>query len=294
LAGFRDGAVVAAYKLGSRLACAVPDSVARGTGRVLGAAMSRADGERRRVVTANLRRITGRSPSTAEVRAAFDSYARYWVELFRLPRVTATELDAGITVDGLEHLDAALAAGKGAVVALPHLGGWEWGGAWLATVGRPMTVVVEPLDPPELLAWFVEKREAMGLQVVPLGPSAAASVMKALGDNRLVGLVCDRDINGGGVEVEFFGERTTMPAGPVTMALRAGSPVLPTAVYFEGDRHRAVVRPPLELTRHGRLRDDVARITQVLACELEDLIRAAPEQWHVFQPNWPSDRISSR
>jgi lauroyl/myristoyl acyltransferase len=252
--------------------------------------MSRADGDRRRVVTANLRRITGRPPTPAEVRAAFDSYARYWVELFRLPRVTAAELDAGITVDGLEHLDAALAAGRGAVVALPHLGGWEWGGAWLARVGRPMTVVVEPLDPPELLAWFAEKREAMGLHVVPLGPSAAASVMKALDDNRLVGLVCDRDINGGGVEVEFFGEKTTMPGGPVTMALRAGAPVLPTAVYFDGDRHRAVVRPPLELTRTGRLRDDVARITQVLACELEDLIRAAPDQWHVFQPNWPSDR----
>ena len=153
-----------------------------------------------------------------------------------------------------------------------------------------MTVVVEPLDPPELLAWFAEKREALGLEVVPLGPSAGSSVVKALAANRLVGLVCDRDITGGGVEVELFGERTTMPAGPITMALRAEAPVLPAAVYFDGRRHKAVVRPPLELTRTGRLRDDVARLTQVLATELEGLIRAAPDQWHVFQPNWPSDR----
>jgi KDO2-lipid IV(A) lauroyltransferase len=291
LARFRDEAVVAAYKLGSRLACAVPNVVARRTATLLGAGMVRADADRRRVVTANLRRITGQSPSAADVRAAFDSYARYWVELFRIPRVTAAELDAGITVDGLEHLDAALAAGRGAVVALPHLGGWEWGGAWLATKGRPMTVVVEPLEPPALFEWFVEQREAMGLHVVPLGPSAAPMVMKALEQNGLVGLVCDRDIAGGGIEVELFGETTTMPAGPVTMALRAGAAVLPTAVYFDGpDRHRAVVRPPLELTRTGRLRDDVARLTQDLAHELELLIRAAPDQWHVFQPNWPSDR----
>jgi lauroyl/myristoyl acyltransferase len=290
LSRIRDEALVAAYKAGSMVAGVVPGFVARGVGQVLGAAMARADAERRRVVRANLRRITGREPTTAEVRAAFDSYARYWVELFRLPGVSAAELDAGITVEGLHHLDEAQAAGHGAVVALPHLGGWEWGGAWLGTQGRAMTVVVEPLDPPELLAWFAEKREGLGLEVVPLGPSAATSVMKALAANRLVGLVCDRDIAGGGVEVDFFGERTTMPAGPITMALRAGAPVLPAAVYFDGDRHRAVVRPPLDLTRTGRLRDDVARLTQVLATELEGLIRAAPDQWHVFQPNWPSDR----
>jgi lauroyl/myristoyl acyltransferase len=294
LSRLRDEAIVAAYKAGSTVAGVVPGFVARGVGRALGAAMVRADAERRRVVTANLRRITGHEPTDAEVRAAFDSYARYWVELFRLPGVSPAELDAGITVDGLHHLDEALAEGRGAVVALPHLGGWEWGGAWLGTQGRPMTVVVEPLDPPELLAWFAEQREGLGLEVVPLGPSAASSVVQALGANRLVGLVCDRDIAGGGVEVEFFGECTTMPAGPVTMALRAGAPVLPAAVYFEGDRHRAVVRPPLELTRTGRLRDDVARLTQVLATEFERLIRVAPEQWHVFQPNWPSDRAPQR
>jgi lauroyl/myristoyl acyltransferase len=294
LSRLRDEAVVAAYKAGSTIAGRVPGVVARGVGRVLGAAMSRADGNRRRVVTANLRRITGREPTAAEVRAAFDSYARYWVELFRLPGVSPAELDAGMTIEGLHHLDEAQAAGNGVVVALPHLGAWEWGGAWLGAQGRAITVVVEPLDPPALLDWFIEKREGLGLEVVPLGPSAASSVMKALAANRLVGLVCDRDIAGGGVEVEFFGERTTMPAGPITMALRAGAPVLPTTVYYEGEHRRAVVRPPLDLTRTGRLRDDVARLTQVLATEFEHLIRVAPDQWHVFQPNWPSDRLPQR
>jgi KDO2-lipid IV(A) lauroyltransferase len=203
--------------------------------------------------------------------------------------VTPEQLDAGLTYEGLEHVLAAREAGTGAIIALPHLGGWEFGGAWLATQGHPITVVVEPLEPAEVFEWFVSFREALGMTVVPLGPKAGGEVMKALRDNHLVGLLCDRDIAGGGVEVEFFGERTTLPAGPITLALRTGAPVLPTAVYYDGTAHHGVVRPPIDLTRQGALRDDVARLTQVLAHELEVLIRRAPDQWHVFQPNWPSD-----
>ena len=93
------------------------------------------------------------------------------------------------------------------------------------------------------------------------------------------------------MEVEFFGERTTLPGGPATLALRTGATLLPAAVYFRSGRdHLGVVRPPVPVQRSGRLREDIARITQALAQELEILIRAAPEQWHLLQPNWPSDR----
>jgi KDO2-lipid IV(A) lauroyltransferase len=116
-------------------------------------------------------------------------------------------------------------------------------------------------------------------------------VLRALRDNRVVCLLSDRDLTGDGVSVEFFGERTTRPAGPATLALRTGAALLPVAVYFEPGRgHRGVVRAPIATARAGGLRDDIARITQYLACEFEILIRAAPEQWHLLQPNWPSDR----
>ena len=90
----------------------------------------------------------------------------------------------------------------------------------------------------------------------------------------------------------FFGEETTLPAGPATLGLRTGAPILPVAAYFTPryNGHHAVVRPPVPAERRGGgLRDDVARVTQHLAHELEHLIRRAPEQWHLFQPNWPSD-----
>jgi len=235
--------------------------------------------------------LTGRALDH-EVRRVFASYARYWMESARIPGTSPAALDADTSYEGVEHLESALATGNGVIMALPHLGGWDYGGAWLASVGRyPITVVVEPVEPPELLAWFTELRRSVGLEIVPLGSAAATSILRRLRGGGLVGLLSDRDILGTGSEVEFFGERTTLPSGPATLAFRTGAAILPTAVYFTGRRgHHAVVRPPIPVERAGRFRDDIARVTQLLADELELLIRRAPSQWHLLQPNWPSDR----
>src|SRR5205085_7283391 len=117
-----------------------------------------------------------------------------------------------------EHIRAALDAGTGCILAIPHLGGWEVGGAWFVRKAFPLTVVVEPLEPPELFEWFVGLRRSFGFTVVPLGAKAGTAVVRALRSNQVVALLSDRDIAGGGVEVEFFGERTTLPAGPATLA----------------------------------------------------------------------------
>jgi KDO2-lipid IV(A) lauroyltransferase len=201
------------------------------------------------------------------------------------------ELDAVMSWQGIGHLEAALVAGNGAIISLPHLGGWDLGGAWLCTVGYPITVVVEPLEPPELFEWFAGFRRSLGMTVVPLGPDAGRQTLKTLRGNGIVCLLSDRDVGGGGVEVEFFGERTKLPAGPATLSLRTGAPILPTAIYYDDAQggHNGIVRPPLVLSRSGSLRDDVVAGTQALARELEGLIRLAPEQWHLMQPNWPSD-----
>jgi len=286
--------VTPAYKLGARLARLVPRPVAargaRGVGRLAGHLAK----ERRAQVERNLRRV---DPTLSGDRLrrlvdeTFESYARYYEESFRLPGTSAAELDAGFLVEGWEHLEAAFDAGKGAIMALPHLGGWEWSGFWLTQVkGRPVTAVVERLDPPALFDWFVELRQSFGFEIVALGPDAGTATVRALKANHALALLCDRDLTGGGPEVEFFGERTTLPGGPATLALRTGAPIVPTAVYFDGPSSRTgVMLPALDTTRQGKLRDDVQRVTQDLAHALEVLIRRAPEQWHLLQPNWPSD-----
>ena len=131
------------------------------------------------------------------------------------------------------------------ILALPHMGGWDWAGRWLADQGIPVTVIVERIEPPELFDWFVTWRSDLGMKVVPLGPDAGRATLRALRDNEVVCLLSDRDIQRGGVEVEFFGERTTLPGGPATLALRTGAPLLPVGVYYTRrmSAHHAVVRP---------------------------------------------------
>ncbi|HZA79449.1 MAG TPA: phosphatidylinositol mannoside acyltransferase [Acidimicrobiales bacterium] len=226
------------------------------------------------------------------VRDVFRSYGRYYGESFRLPMIGPEQLDRGMTHEGFEHIEESLARGVGPIIVLPHLGSWEWCAYWLTQVRNvPVTAVVERLEPPALFDWFVEFRRRIGMEIVALGPHAGRSIVGAIKQGHVVALLCDRDITGGGTEVSFFGEKTTLPSGPAVMALRTGAPLLPTGVYDRGGgHHHAIVRPPVPVERRGSFREDVARITQAIADELEALIRRSPEQWHLLQPNWPSDR----
>ena len=280
--------------LGRGLA-ALPEPVALGLATLVGDVLFRLRADQRAMVATNLRRVLGAEASDRVVldqwaRRSFQAYARYWVEGARLGSTPPAEVEQRTLVQGLEHLVDGMAVGKGVIMALPHVGSWEYGGAFLATQDLPMTSVAERLEPPELFDFFVEQRAAMGLTIVPLDASSGGAIMSTLRNGGLVGLLSDRDVAGNGIEVEFFGERTTMPAGPATLALRTGARLVTGAVYSgPGPDHRALVEPPIDTTRTGSLRADVARLTQEIAHRFEGLIRRAPEQWHVFQPLWPVD-----
>ncbi len=290
-------AVFRTYTTLGRCLAALPEPVALGAAGVVGDVLFAYRAEHRRMVANNLRRVLEAGPGDEAVldrwaRRAFRAYARYWVEGARLASTSPIEVEQRTLVQGLEHLVDGMAAGKGVIMALPHVGSWEYGGAFLATQNLPMTSVAERLEPPELFEFFVEQRAAMGLTILPLDASSGSAVMATLRRGNLVGLLSDRDLAGNGIEVEFFGETTTMPAGPATLALRSGARLVTGAVYSgPGFDHRAVVEPPLDTTRTGSFRTDVARLTQGIATRFEGLIRRAPEQWHVFQPLWPADRL---
>jgi phosphatidylinositol dimannoside acyltransferase len=290
--------VTPAYRAAAAAAQRLPRAVVEGSVPRLAAWWSLRPSARRRMVESHQRRVRpqlDRAALRRQVAGVYRSYGRYWAESFRLPAVSDDELDARLTVDGYEHIESALAAGLGPITVLPHLGSWEWCAYWLARIqGITVTAVVERLEPPALFEWFQDFRRHIGINVVPLGPGAGREVTRALKDRHLVALLSDRDITGGGVPVDFFGEKTTLPAGPATLALRTGAALLPVGVYDRsGGCHHAIVRPPLSSRRQGSLREDVARVTQDIAIALEELIREAPEQWHLLQPNWPTDRDPS-
>jgi len=284
------------YTTLSRCLAALPEPVAMGMAAVAADVLFRVGGNPRRTVTNNLRRVLDSDGADTALldrwaRRSYRAYARYWVEGARLGTTSPLEVEARTLAQGLEYLVDGMATGKGVIMALPHVGSWEFGGAFLATQGLPMTAVAERVEPPELFEFMMAQREAMGLIVVPLDESTPSAIMATLRNGGLVGLLSDRDLTGKGIDVEFFGEKATMPAGPATLALRSGAALVTGAVYSgPGADHRAVVQPPLDTTRHGSFRADVTRLTQAIATRFEGLIRQAPEQWHVFQPLWSVDR----
>jgi len=286
--------VTAAYRLGAWLARWLPTPVIDVV-VALGARVAVAASPSRRLLAErNLARARGLDPSAGaprrDVVSLFATYGRYWAESFRLPSLSPAVVDDGMDITGYEHLVRALAAERGTILVLPHLGGWEWAAFWLTSVaGLRISVVVEDVEPPELRDFFFGLRTSLGMEVIVLGRDATPAVNAAIRRGDLVCLLSDRDIEGTGIPVEFFGEATTLPGGPAVLSLRTGATLLPAAVYFDGRRHHAVVGPPIPTDRRHGFRADTARITASVAAELEALVRAAPEQWHLMQPNWPSD-----
>jgi len=282
------------YKLVALLSRKLPKRLSFSVASFLGYAIARIDKKRRDQVIRNANRLSESKLSREELKdfvdQTFESYAHYWVNTFRLVDMTKQELERTFSHDGWELIETALKKDSGVILVLPHLGAWDWGGFWISKIkGVSVSAVVEPLEPPELFEWFKRSRNALGMDVIPLGQDAGPQVLKAISDKQLIVLVSDRDVGGSSVEVEFFGEKTLLPAGPATLALRTGATLLPVAIYNKDNGCHGVVRPAISLERKGKFRSDVQRITQTIADEMELLIRKAPEQWHLMQPNWPSD-----
>ena len=298
MSGARARAAYVGYRAAADVARVLPPALAQPLARTVSWAWLATQPARRHQVTRNLERIDPAQSPLDRQRAlvsTFEHYARYWHELFWMASAGPGPLIADFDCQGLEHLDAAAALGRGVVVALPHLGNWDVAGAWITAQGYPVTVVAEPVEPPELFDWFVATREQLGMRVVPLGRAAGSALVHHLADGQVVCLLADRDITGDGIEVTFFGEATRLPGGPALLALRTGAPLLPVGLSFEPrGGHAARILAPLATERTGRLRDDVVRVTQDLACSFEALIRATPDQWLMLQPMWPSDRPAGR
>jgi KDO2-lipid IV(A) lauroyltransferase len=245
----------------------------------------------------NLARVIGSTPDEVPdplIRAALASYARYWREAFRLPSMDLPVLAARLdrVFIGAEHFAAAHAAGRGAVMALHHSGNWDMAGVWLAQNYGTFTTVAERLKPESLYDRFIEFRESLGFEVLPLtgGQRPPSEVLaERLRDNRFVCLMADRDLTRSGVPVEFFGEPTRMPAGPAKLAIETGAPLHPAHVYYDGDDCVVQIDDAID-TSSG----DIGVIIQALADRFAINIARHPQDWHMLQPLWLSDLSEKR
>ena len=283
------------YAAGWRLVRALPEPVARGAFD-LGAHWGARDGGPEQL-RKNLARVLGVAPEQvpdALIRASLESYARYWREVFRLPSMNQDRLRVQLqdTIVGIEHFANAKAAGTGAVMALPHSGNWDMAGLALVHKFGRFTTVAERLKPESLYRRFLEFRESLGFEIVPLtgGDRPPMQVLAdRLRDNQFVCLMADRDLTRRGVEVSFFGEQTRLPAGPAKLALETGAPLHPAHCWNTPDGWVVDILPALD-TSSG----DVTVITQALADVFAERIAAHPEDWHMLQPQWVADLSAER
>jgi len=257
-------------------------------------AFDRSNAERE-TVCRNFARVFGHPPDSPLVRSAarecFDLYGRYWYETFALRTMPPEEVNRRFTIDGREHLDAAVRAGTGTVLALPHMGNWDAAGHWLCLNGYRMTAVAEELAARRVFELFFRHRRALGMNIVPLsaGKRVAETLVGLLARNHAVTLVADRDLTGRGVDVEMFGGRRKLPAGPAMLSLATGAPFSVCAVFTTKEGWHTIIGPPVRIERTGVLRADVTALTEEMARQFERYISSAPTDWHMFQPAWEED-----
>ncbi|MFF4061200.1 phosphatidylinositol mannoside acyltransferase [Streptomyces sp. NPDC001668] len=225
-------------------------------------------------------------------RAGMRSYLRYWMESFRLPSWSKERIRTGFDPKGLHHLTDGLAAGKGVILALPHMANWDLAGAWVTTkLETPFTTVAERLKPETLYDRFVAYREGLGMEVLPhSGGSAFGTLARRLRDGGLVCLVAERDLSSSGVEVQFFGEATRIPAGPALLAQQTGALLLPVTLWYDDSPvMQGRVHPPVQVPETGTRAEKTSVMAQALADAFAAGIADHPEDWHMLQRLWLKD-----
>ncbi len=300
--GLKDRLIDAGYGLGWSLVCRLPEPWTRAGFTVAADIVWRRQGHRVQVLEGNLRRVIGAAATGAELRAlsrqAMRSYMRYYLEAFRLPVIPAQRLLSGMHDTGdIQTAFEYTGAGRGVVFALPHMGNYDLAGAWIIARGAgSFTTVAERLEPESVYDRFVGFRESLGMEVLPAtgGNSRFGILAQRLRAGKIVCLVCDRDVTGGGIEVEFFGEKARMMGGAAALAVQTGAALMPAILWFEGEDWGLHIHEEIPVPAEGDRKQKTAAMMQEVARVFETGIRAHPQDWHMLQKVFVADLDPAR
>jgi KDO2-lipid IV(A) lauroyltransferase len=216
---------------------------------------------------------------------AMRSYMRYWCDTFRFPDWSTQRINETVTVENEHLLMNAIAAKTGVIVSLPHAGNWDHAGAYFCAKGVHLVTVAERLKPEKLFLKFLQYRQNMGMEVLPLDGRVLGTLAQRLRQGALVALVADRDLSRTGIDVTFFGGPSRMPAGPALLSLKTQAPLITAFVsYTESGIH--IVFKQVLLPSEGTEEQKVAEIVQMTAKHFEEGIAKNPQDWHMLQRIW--------
>ncbi|MGH3274472.1 MAG: phosphatidylinositol mannoside acyltransferase [Streptosporangiaceae bacterium] len=299
MARLKDMIVSAGFGLGWSVLARLPESVSSSAFQFVAEVAWRRQGPSVQVLEGNLRRVLGPQASGAQVRAvsreSLRSYARYWLEVFRLPVMPLQRLIDGMRDESDGNLAVALAHledGRGVIFALPHAGNWDQAAAWIIAQGAgSITTVAERLKPESLYERFVGFREGLGMVVLPAsgGDRPFGILARSLRAGKVVCLPCDRDITGHGIEVSFCGEKARMAPGPAALAERTGAALIPVMLWFTEDGWGVDVGTEIPVPADVDRKERIVIMTQQVAHFFEDAIRAHPQDWHMLQRVFTAD-----
>jgi phosphatidylinositol dimannoside acyltransferase len=288
----RDRGFVTGYRALRRVARALPERTGRAVFMGAGSLAHRALRGRRATVAANQAQVLGRPVDdplvAASTREAFRLYARYWFDTFNVTRLDDDEVLARVRCDTTHRLDRAEAEGRGAILALPHMGNWDVAGRWMAALGKPVVSVAEELRPAALFELFLEHRAELRMDIIGLTRASGVGrqLTQALQEGRFVALVADRDLTERGVEVTMFGRPRKIPTGPALLSVTTGAPLMVCPVFTTDTGWAIRIGEPIAIGSTGDRRADVTALAHRAAAEFERAISEAPADWHLFQPGW--------
>jgi lauroyl/myristoyl acyltransferase len=237
--------------------------------------------------------VLGPEASEAQVEAttrlAFVNIAKGHYDLFRVARLSTKEIKDLAHVNGMENLLQTLAGGRGAIVISAHFGNVDLVVQVPLAYGIKINGAVQHIQPERLFRYLLKLRQSHGLRLIPTDEPLIA-LFRALKRGEILALPCDRDVSDNGRIVEFFGTRTRLPDGPIRVALRTGTPVIPAfARRLPNDAFEINIEPPLDLEPTGDLEADVDAGMKLVVATMERYISKNPEQWLVAAPIWPLD-----
>lgn len=296
------------FALGWRWGGRLPDWLRRGLSVCVADAAWFRRGAGVRRLEKNLVRVRPDATPTqirALSRRGMRSYLRYFAEIFAMPSLSEAQVDARVRAVGHEVVVREIAEGRSVILATGHLGNWDLAGAWARRHIGPVTTVAERLEPPSLFEAFTRFRSGFGLEAIPLSSSGAyvfrELVRVARNGARVIPLLADRDLTAKGIEVDFFGERARMAAGPAALAVASVRVLVPVVVYYErleGVGRRAAGTPwgvvldfaePIPIPADLPSAELVPHLTQAWVTVFEGLVRQHPEDWHMLQRVFVSD-----